>query len=76
MNQYHVDSHRGQQHDVLHNGGLQLLADHGIAAVFDDHGLARVLLDIRKGLGEHLSPLRCCKIHRYVHCSVLPGQVR
>src|SRR5699024_1890971 len=37
---------------VVHDGVLQGLVDHGVAAVFDDHGLAMVFLDVGRGLGK------------------------
>ena len=63
VNQHHIHPHGGQQHNILHHGGFQLVAYHGVAAVFDDHGLARVLLDIRQGLGQHPGSLRGGNVH-------------
>ena len=54
VDQHHLDADEPQQDDILHHLLLQLLADHGVAAVFDHHRFARVALDIRQRLGQYL----------------------
>ena len=63
VNEHHPDTHGGEQDYVLHDGGFQLVADHGVASVFDDDGLARVLFNIRQGLGKNLSPVGGRNVH-------------
>ena len=46
------DFNRPQYHLLL-----QLLVDHGVAAILDDHDLAVVLLDVRQRLGQNLGAL-------------------
>ena len=57
VNQHHPDTDEPQQHNVLHHLLLELVVDHGVAAVFDDHGFAVVAADVGQGFGEHLRPL-------------------
>ena len=54
-----VDQHRFnaqhiEQDDILHDGILEPLVDHGVAAVFDNNGFPRVFLHIRLRFGEHI----------------------
>ena len=58
-----------QQGDVLHDLLLQLLVDHGIAAVFDNDHLAVIAPDIRERLREYLRALAVRKI--FFHISPL-----
>ncbi len=43
-----------QQRDVGHDVILQVIVDHGIAAVLDDDGLAGQTLDIGQGFDQDL----------------------
>ena len=57
MDQNHLHADKLQQDNVLHDLLTQLVADHGVAAVFDHDDPAVILLYIGQGLGEHLGPL-------------------
>ena len=63
VNQHHVDSDGVQKHNVLHDGGLQLLVEHGISAVLYHHGLSYKLLEIGQGLNQYVSPIFVTNIH-------------
>ena len=60
--------------EVVHDGILQRLVDHGVAAVFDDHGLAVVFLDVRGRLRKqeghffvfHMFPLPA--LYTFLRC--------
>ena len=57
VHEHHLDAYELQQHDVLHDLGLELLVLHGVPAVLDDDDAVPVLLDVGQGLYEHLRPL-------------------
>ena len=65
-----TDAHIFHQGDILHDLFLQIIAHHGIAAVFDDNGLAGKFLDIGQGFHQN-ARLHLC---RYI-CHTLTPQV-
>ena len=71
MYQHHLDPDQAQQHQVAHDGLLQFLVDHGVAAVFHHQDLAGVFLYVGQGVDQHLCPLCVAQFH-----SVQPPQVR
>ena len=60
------------QHDIFHDLLLQLLIDHGIAAVLDDKDLAVIFADIGQRLYQNFRSLMIGHQHRNVsftrHC--------
>ena len=66
VGQHGLETQELQQHHVVHHGILQVLVDHGVAAVFDDHDLPRVLLQVRHGLHEGFDFLS-----HVAHCQTL-----
>ena len=58
MHQHYLYANEIQQHYVFHDLLLQILVDHGIAAVFNHDDLAHIFFDIGKGLHQHPGPLR------------------
>ena len=63
MHQHHPDADRGEKHNILHDRGLELVADHGVAAVFNDDGFACVLFDVGQGLGEDPGSVGSGNVH-------------
>ena len=57
VDQHHLHAHQVQKDDVLHHRGEQLLADHGVSAVFHHNDFAVILLNIRQRLHQDLRPL-------------------
>ena len=53
-----MDADEGKQDDIGHDGVLQFLVDHGVAAVFDDDGLLIIFLDIGQRLNQHFRPVK------------------
>ena len=68
--QYDLDADQLQQADIADDGILQVLGDHGVAAVFDDDDLAAVVLNIRQGVNQNSGPLCICDIHTDSSCYV------
>ena len=52
MHQHNAHPQQGERDQIVHNGQLQLIVDHGIAAVFDHQRFAVVFLDIWRSLAE------------------------
>src|SRR5699024_669432 len=57
MHQHHIDAHELHQDNIAHHGVLQIVVNHGVAAVFDHYGLSRIFLDVWQRLYKHLGPL-------------------
>ena len=57
VHQHDLHAHEREQQQIAHHGALQILVDHGVAAVFDDDDLLIVCFDIGQGLNEDLCPL-------------------
>ena len=57
MDQDHLDPDELQEHHVLHDLLLELLVDHGVAAVLDHDDLPVVFLDQRQRLYDDFGPL-------------------
>ena len=53
VHNHRVQAKQAQVHDVLREGALQGVVDHGVAAVLDDHGGAAEALDPRHRVDEH-----------------------
>ncbi len=63
MYQHDLDTDELQQDDITDDGILEMLGDHGVAAVFDDDDLAAVILNIRQGMYQNSCPLCVRNIH-------------
>ena len=63
VHEHDLHSDEREQHDVAHDGVLELFADHGVAAVFDDDDLAAVFLNVGQRVDEYLCALRICDVH-------------
>ena len=57
VHKHDMNADEPEEHDVLHDLLLELLVDHGVAAVFDDNDLPGILADIGQGGGQHLRAL-------------------
>ena len=62
VHEHHPHADQLQEHDVLHDLGLELFVLHGVPAVLDDDHAVPVLLDIGQGLDQHLGSVHI------VHC--------
>ena len=63
VHQHDLDADELQQHDIADDRILEVLGDHGVAAVFDDDDLSAVLLNIRQGMYQNSCPLCVRNIH-------------
>ena len=63
VHQHDLHADQLQQADIADDGILQVLGDHGVAAVFDDDDLAAVILNIRQRVNQNPGPLCICDIH-------------
>ena len=70
MHQHDLHADQLQQADIADDGILQVLGDHGVAAVFDDDDLAAVILNIRQRVNQNPGPLCICDIHAAPPCYV------
>ena len=71
VHQHHFDPDEAHQHHVAHDIVLELLVDHGVAAVLDDDDFAVILLDIGQRLDQHLRALtvRHAVVHLHIDSS-------
>ena len=62
MNQHNAYADKPQQDDVLHDLLLQLVVDHGVAAVFYDDHFTGVTADVRQGGGQDFRTLHVSEV--------------
>ena len=69
VHQHDPDADEPEQDDILHDLLLQLLVDHGVAAVLDDNDLARIFPDIGKSGGQDLRAFHVGEVVLHDRCS-------
>ena len=70
VDEHDLDADELQQADIPDDRVLQMLRDHGVAAVFDHDDLAAVILNIRQRVNQNPGPLCICDIHAAPPCYV------
>ena len=56
VDQHNLDSYQRQQHNVAHNGLLEIIVSHGVTAVFHYNYLIIIILYIRQRVHQNLCP--------------------
>ena len=62
MHHNDFDADQVEQHKVVDNRILELLVDHGVAAVLDDDGLSVIFLYKRQGFHQNFGFQRCIQL--------------
>ena len=62
MHHDNLDADQIKQHQIMDDCVLELLVDHGVAAVLDDDRLPVIFLNVRQGFDQYFSFQLCIQL--------------